>query len=65
MKRIYLKIIGVDQLDLSEITDKDNATHYIDVNENEFDNVVLLINNYLPSIKLNLPFEDFGQIGES
>lgn len=65
MKRIYLKIIDVDQLELSEITNKDNATHYIDVNDNEFDNVVLLINNYLPFIKLNIPFEGFGQIGES
>jgi len=55
MKRIYLKIIDIDQFDTAEIADEKAATHCIDVEDEDFDTVMNFMWRYLNKIRLYLP----------
>lgn len=53
-KKIFLKIIDVDQLDLSEVVDEKRATHVVEVPEKDYARVVEILSTYLPAISLFL-----------
>ena len=55
MKRIYLKIIDVDQFDLTEISDEKTATHCVDVSDDDYASALEFIWRYFSRIEPYLP----------
>jgi|TARA_B100000315_G_scaffold260735_1_gene324610 DNA-binding ferritin-like protein (Dps family) len=65
MKRIYLKIIDVDSLDTTELSNDVEATHCLDVLEKDYKEAVKFIDKYLHNIQMYLPEQpeeiEFGE----
>ena len=57
MKRIYLRIIDIDQFDTAEISDEKAATHCLDIANEDYDSAVQFIWRYLNNIKPYLPLD--------
>lgn len=55
MKRIYLRIIDIDQFHTAEIADEKAATHCIDIEDEDFDSVMNFMWRYLNKITPYLP----------
>ena len=61
MKIVYLKIIDIDKFDLVEISDPKEATHYLKVEDDDYQDAISFIQTYVTQIKPYFPFrpEDF------
>ena len=57
MKRIYLKIIDVDQFDLTELCEEGVATHCLDVTDEDYGSAVEFLRRYINKIEPYLPFD--------
>ena len=62
MAKIYLKIVDIDQFQDAQVTDGSKGTHSVEVEEEDFTDVLDIFTKYLPKIQLHLPglTEDLG-----
>ena len=55
MAKIYLKIVDIDQFLDAQVTDDRKGTHSVEVEDEDFTNVLDIFTKYLPKIQLHLP----------
>ena len=55
MAKIYLKIVDIDQFRDAKVTDDSTGTHSIEVDDEDFTDVLDIFTKYLPKIQLHLP----------
>ena len=55
MAKIYLKIVDIDQFQDAQVTDDSKGTHSVEVEDEDFTNVLDIFTKYLPKIQLHLP----------
>jgi len=55
MAKIYLKIVDIDQFQDALVTDDRKGTHSVEVEDEDFTNVLDIFTKYLPIIQLHLP----------
>ena len=55
MAKIYLKIVDIDQFQDAQVTDDSTGTHSVEVEDEDFTNVLDIFTKYLPKIQLHLP----------
>ena len=55
MAKIYLKIVDIDQFQDAQVTDGSKGTHSVEVEEEDFTDVLDIFTKYLPKIQLHLP----------
>ena len=55
MAKIYLKIVDIDQFQDAQVTDDRKGTHSVEVEDEDFTNVLYIFTKYLPIIQLHLP----------
>jgi predicted choloylglycine hydrolase len=55
MAKIYLKIVDIDQFQDALVTDDRKGTHSVEVEDEDFTNVLDIFTKYLPKIQLHLP----------
>ena len=55
MAKIYLKIVDIDQFQDAQVTDDRKGTHSVEVEDEDFTNVLDIFTKYLPKIQLHLP----------
>ena len=62
MAKIYLKIVDIDQFQDAQVTDDSTGTHSVEVEDEDFTDVLDIFTKYLPKIQLHLPglTEDLG-----
>ena len=57
MAIIYLKIVDTDQFQDAQVTDDSTGTHSVEVDEEDFTDVLDIFTKYLPKIQLHLPLD--------
>ncbi|MEE9166875.1 MAG: hypothetical protein V3U24_05370 [Candidatus Neomarinimicrobiota bacterium] len=57
MKRIYLRILDIDQFDTAKISDEQGATHCIEIEDEDYDSALNFIWKYLDKIRPYLPLD--------
>ena len=55
MAKIYLKIVDIDQFQDAQVTDDSKGTHSVEVDDEDFTDVLEIFTKYLPKIQLHLP----------
>ena len=55
MAKIYLKIVDIDQFQDAKVTNDSTGTHSVEVEDEDFTNVLDIFTKYLPKIQLHLP----------
>ena len=55
MAKIYLKIVDIDQFHDAQVTDDSKGTHSVEVDEEDFTDVLYLLRDIVNKNKLHLP----------
>ena len=55
MAKIYLKIVDIDQFQDAQVTNDSKGTHSVEVDDEDFTDVLEIFTKYLPKIQLHLP----------
>ena len=55
MAKIYLKIVDIDQFQDAQVTDDSKGTHSVEVEDEDFTDVLDVFTKYLSKIQLHLP----------
>ena len=55
MAKIYLKIVDIDQFQDAQVSDDSTGTHSVEVEDEDFTDVLDIFTKYLPKIQLHLP----------
>ena len=55
MAKIYMNIVDIDQFQDALVTNDRKGTHSVEVEDEDFINVLDIFTKYLPKIQLHLP----------
>jgi len=57
MSKLYLKIVDIDRFEDTKLVNEKKATHVVEIDDDDYSNVVELFNKYLPKIQLHFPMD--------